>query len=72
MPTSPRRGDELEDETPEDKPRRGQEYIPTAQKTEQALLIAVESPSQAWDATESLEELARLAESVDVEVIGSV
>ncbi len=32
----------------------------------------MDTPGQAWDATESLEELARLAESVDVEVVGSV
>jgi GTP-binding protein HflX len=63
-------GDEPEDDTPARE--RGHQYIPTAQKIEQALLIAVETSSQAWDAAESLEELARLAESVDVEVIGSV
>ena len=62
-------GDETDQE---DKPRREREFIPTARKTELALLISVESPGQSWDATESLEELARLAESVDVEVVGSV
>ena len=40
--------------------------------TEHALLVAVERPGQAWAATDSLEELARLAETVDVEVVGSV
>ncbi|MBL8129130.1 MAG: GTPase HflX [Chloroflexia bacterium] len=39
---------------------------------EHALLVAVERPGQAWAATDSLEELARLAETVDVEVVGSV
>ncbi len=32
----------------------------------------MERPGQAWAATDSLEELARLAETVDVEVVGSV
>jgi len=32
----------------------------------------VERPGQAWAAADSLEELARLAETVDVEVVGSV
>ncbi len=40
--------------------------------TEHALLVAVERPGQHWAATDSLEELARLAETVDVEVVGSV
>ena len=40
--------------------------------TEHALLVAVERPGQAWAAADSLEELARLAETVDVEVVGSV
>lgn len=39
---------------------------------EQALLISVEQPGQTWEAADSLDELARLAESVDVEVVGSV
>jgi GTP-binding protein HflX len=34
--------------------------------------VAVERPGQDWAATDSLEELARLAETVDVEVVGSV
>lgn len=34
--------------------------------------MAVETPSQTWTATDSLEELASLAETVDVEVTGSV
>ena len=51
---------------------RKPEFIPTDRQTEQALLVAVETPSQSWDPAESLEELARLAESVDVEVVGSV
>ncbi|MFN8590246.1 MAG: GTPase HflX [Thermomicrobiales bacterium] len=36
------------------------------------MLIAVEEPGQTWAAADSLEELARLAETVDVEVVGSV
>jgi GTPase len=44
----------------------------TNNPTEQALLIAVERQNQPWAATDSLEELARLAETVDVEVVGSV
>src|ERR687895_153010 len=44
----------------------------TNNPTEQALLIAVERQHQPWAATDSLEELARLAETVDVEVVGSV
>ncbi|MDQ4045372.1 MAG: GTPase HflX, partial [Chloroflexota bacterium] len=40
--------------------------------TERALLVAVETQEQAWAAQDSLEELARLAETVDVEVAGSV
>jgi GTPase len=36
------------------------------------LLVAVEQPGQPWAATDSLEELARLAETVDVEVVGAV
>ena len=46
--------------------------LPTHSPTEQALLVAVEQPGQTWQATDSLEELARLAETVDVEVVGSV
>ena len=36
------------------------------------MLVTVERPGQDWAATDSLEELARLAETVDVEVVGSV
>jgi GTP-binding protein HflX len=46
--------------------------LATNRPTEHALLIAVEQPGQTWAATDSLEELARLAETVDVEVAGSV
>ena len=35
-------------------------------------MIAVEQPRQEWAAQDSLEELARLVETVDVEVAGSV
>lgn len=41
-------------------------------ESERALLIAVETHGQAWAAEDSLEELARLAETVEVEVVGSV
>jgi GTP-binding protein HflX len=46
--------------------------LPTHTPTEHALLVAVERPGQTWAAADSLEELARLAETVDVEVAGSV
>jgi GTPase len=46
--------------------------LPTHRPTEHALLVAVERPGQTWAAADSLEELARLAETVDVEVVGSV
>jgi GTP-binding protein HflX len=36
------------------------------------VLVAVETPSQTWAAQDSLEELASLAETVDVEVVGFV
>jgi GTP-binding protein HflX len=39
---------------------------------ERALLVAVETQQDTWAAQDSLEELARLAETVDVEVVGSV
>jgi GTPase len=39
---------------------------------ERALLVAVETQNPAWAAQDSLEELAALAETVDVEVVGSV
>lgn len=44
----------------------------TASEPERALLIAVETSSQTWKVQDSLEELASLAETVDVEVVGSV
>jgi GTPase len=49
--------------------------LPTEQTKsakEHALLIAVDQYASTWAAEDSLEELARLAESVDVEVVGSV
>ncbi len=66
--------DEIEDGHDAKEPRGEREtsFIPTARRTELALLISVESQGQTWDAAESIEELARLAESVDVEVVGSV
>ncbi|MCA9858995.1 MAG: GTPase HflX [Thermomicrobiales bacterium] len=39
---------------------------------EHALLVAVDKYGDAWNVQDSLEELARLAETVDVEVIGAV
>ncbi len=36
------------------------------------MLVAVETHTQTWSATDSLDELAALAETVDVEVVGSV
>lgn len=63
--------DEVDHDDEEHEPRKRPEYIPTAHTIERALLISVETPTQAWNAAESIEELARLAESVDVEVVGS-
>jgi GTP-binding protein HflX len=51
---------------------RKPEFVPTGHKIERAVLVSVESQNQVWNASESLEELARLAESVDVEVVGSI
>ncbi|MDP9370388.1 MAG: GTPase HflX [Chloroflexota bacterium] len=45
---------------------------PTQTPTEHALLVAVDRYDAAWAVQDSLEELARLAETVDVEVVGSV
>lgn len=44
----------------------------TADAPERALLIAVEEQVQTWSTADSLEELAALAETVDVEVVGSL
>ena len=44
----------------------------TATDRERALLVSVETQTQTWSAGDSLEELAALAETVDVEVVGSV
>lgn len=44
----------------------------TAAEPERAILLAVETPSQTWSAADSLDELASLAGTVDVEVVGSV
>ncbi len=46
--------------------------LSTNRPTQQALLVSVERPDQEWAAADSLEELARLAETVDVEVVGAV
>jgi GTP-binding protein HflX len=44
----------------------------TRKPKEHALLIGVDQHGAAWDIQDSLEELARLAETVDVDVVGSV
>jgi GTP-binding protein HflX len=44
----------------------------TDRPTEHALLVAVDQYGDTWNVQDSLEELARLAETVDVEVIGAV
>lgn len=49
-----------------------QQFQVTERGPEMALLVAIERQHQDWAAADSLEELARLAESVDVEVVGSV
>ena len=45
---------------------------PTAQPVERAMLAAVRWNENGWATDDSLEELARLAESADLEVVGSV
>ncbi len=64
--------DDAEFEAEEPRAPRETSFIPTARRTELALLVSVESQGQAWGVADSLEELARLAESVDVEVVGSL
>lgn len=44
----------------------------TATDRERALLVSVETQTQTWSAQDSLEELASLAETVDVDVVGAV
>ncbi|MEZ4530181.1 MAG: GTPase HflX [Thermomicrobiales bacterium] len=44
----------------------------TGQPIEHALLVAVDKYGETWNVQDSLEELARLAETVDVEVIGAI
>lgn len=44
----------------------------TASDEERALLVSVETQTQTWGVQDSLEELASLAETVDVTVVGSV
>ncbi|MDQ2682935.1 MAG: GTPase HflX [Chloroflexota bacterium] len=48
------------------------ELTTTAKSREAALLIAVDAHGSTWEISDSLEELARLVESVDAEVVGSV
>lgn len=50
--------------------RRGS--LVTKSPVEHALLVAIDRPGTAWEVRDSLEELARLAESAGVEVVGSV
>jgi GTP-binding protein HflX len=45
---------------------------PTNNPAEQALLVAVDQLGATWQIEDALEELARLAESSDVEVVGAV
>ncbi len=49
-----------------------QQFQVTTRGPEQALLVAVERQQQTWGVEDSLEELARLAETVDVEIVGAV
>ena len=60
------------DEPFEPKRPRTPRNTSTQAAPEQALLISVETQGQTWGAADSLDELARLAESVDVEVVGSI
>lgn len=46
--------------------------LTTKSPVENALLVAIDRPGTAWAVRDSLEELARLAESAGVEVVGSV
>jgi len=46
--------------------------IATEAKRETAILIAVDTGGSEWEIADSLEELARLVESVDAEVVGSL
>ena len=48
------------------------ELLLTEQPKEHALLIGVERRGDAWSIHDALEELARLTETVDVEVAGAV
>ena len=56
--------------------RKGNGYPSAHSQTEttpeSALLVAVDAHGSTWEITDSLEELARLVESVDAEVVGSV
>ena len=45
---------------------------PTGAPTERALLLAVDRPDGGWAAADSLQELARLAETAGVEVVGTI
>jgi GTP-binding protein HflX len=58
------------DELDEDAASRG--ALPTRSPVEHALLVAVDRPDRTWEVRDSLEELAHLAESAGVEVVGSV
>jgi GTPase len=61
---------DLDGDAPEEIPSR--RVVATKSPTEHALLVAIDRPDRAWEVRDSLEELARLAESAGVEVVGSV
>lgn len=67
-------GQEEHDDADEDvkRPRTLRTSKATKERPEQALLIAVDRPNQTWDVQDELEELATLAETVGVVVVGSV
>ncbi|MEZ4495636.1 MAG: hypothetical protein R2845_02375 [Thermomicrobiales bacterium] len=48
------------------------ELLATNKPNEHALLIGVETRDAGWKITDALEELARLTETVNVEVVGAV
>jgi GTPase len=52
--------------------RQGREMLATAKPREQAVLVGVDAYGENWKIEDSLEELARLAESVGAEVVGAV
>lgn len=69
-------GDEEDDEGEEEsyvkRARTLRTSKATTERPEQALLVAVETYNTTWDVADELEELATLAETVGVVVVGSV